>query len=294
MLSRVTFNSNFDQMVYQLQAVSSRYSRAMEVASSGKKIGAPSDGASAYSRILQKRDDLGRVENHQNAARRAAGELGRADSVLSTVYDELTRARELAVQGSSETYADEDLVALADEIAGIRDSVLQRSNERFEGRYLFAGQKTDGPAFGEDGVYLGDDGIRKVIVGDNYKLDVNIPGDEIFVADGGVDVFGTLDALESALRSADRDAVQGSLDALDQALTQVNDARVRLGARWNQASNLDFFYEEQKVAITDELSNIEDADATTAYTDLAHISTSMKATLQVASNLSRLSLLDYL
>ncbi|MFN3454905.1 MAG: flagellar hook-associated protein FlgL, partial [Pseudobdellovibrio sp.] len=50
----------------------------------------------------------------------------------------------------------------------------------------------------------------------------------------GVNIFSTISGLESALKTNDKTGVQASLDALDQALNQINLARAEIGGRINQ------------------------------------------------------------
>lgn len=110
----------------------------------------------------------------------------------------------------------------------------------------------------------------------------------------GVDIFQTITGLEAALRTNDKVSIQESLDALDQALNQVNLARAEVGGRTNQL-----------IATTDSIqrgivdnkaynSQVEDADAFQVMTEINKSNQTLEATLATSSKFLSQSLLDFL
>ena len=295
MIGRVSFNANYDMTVRRIQDVTSRYHQALNIATTGKKVNSPYDDPGGYGRILAARTTSQQYRDYKSGTGLALQEMQLADSVLATANERLSRARELAVMGASEGYNAEDRASMAVEIAAVRDDLLMVGNTQFNGRYIFAGHQYDQPAYDDNGAYQGDAGVREYVAGEGYTLEVNLTGDEILgTAGGGVDVFSLLDDLETALNTDDTAAVQATLTDLDAALKQVNDARAVYGTRINQATELQALYEDQTLAITEQLSQEEDIDAAAAYTDVARLSTAMQATLQVSASVTRLSLLDFI
>jgi flagellar hook-associated protein 3 FlgL len=110
----------------------------------------------------------------------------------------------------------------------------------------------------------------------------------------GVNVFQTVMGLEASLRSNDKMGIQNSLDALDQALNQVNLARAEVGGRANQlvATN-----ESIQKAIVDNKSYnsmIEDVDVFQVMTDITKQNQTLEATLATSGKVSSQTLLDFL
>lgn len=295
MVGRVSFNSNYDLVVRRIQDVSSRYQGALLKASTGKDVNAPSDDPGSYRRIETGRAQLQQFEDFQKGIGNALQEMYTADGVLGTVYDALNRARELAVAGATSGYDASNRATMAQEVGAIRSDVLLSSNATFGDRYLFAGALYDQPAYDNLGVYQGDATNRTYIAGLNYTLTTSTPGDQIFgTAAGGVDIFATLDALQTAMNANNQAGIQALLPDLDQALSQIASARGTYGARANQAEGLKSLYSGQKITATENVSQEEDADSAEVFTDVTRLQTAFQATLQVAASASKLSLLDYL
>lgn len=295
MVGRTSFNSNYDLMVRRIQDVSARYRGALSVASSGRQVNAPSDDPGSYRRIETGRSQIQQYSDYQKGIGNAVQEMGTADSVLSSAYDRLTRAREVAVAGSSTGYDAANRATMAEEVGAIRDDLLLIANTKVNDRYIFAGALYDQPAYDATGTYQGDATQRTYIAGLNYTVPTSIPGDQVFgTAAGGVDIFATLDALEVALNANNQAGVQNALTDLDQSLAQVAQARTTYGVRAAQAEELQHLYSEQATTATDRVSQEEDVDASKAFTDLARLQTAFQATLQVAASATKVSLLDYL
>jgi len=295
MTGRVTFNAKYALMTHNIENVSEQYQKALMVASSGKRINGPSDDPGAYRRILSGRTEQQRYEDYFKNLAAAVQELNQADSALGSATSSLSRARELAVSASGDTDSAESLEEMSVEVATLKEELVRIANSRSNSRYLFAGTASDASAYTDAGVYQGNDGVRQVIAGEDYTLDVSLTGDEIFgTASGGVDIFDALDRLEAAMKADDRPAIEALLTDLDAGLDQVIHSRTVYGARSNQATELRSFYEQQEVASIERVSLDEDADVASAYTDLARLNTTLQATLQVSATATRLSLLDYL
>lgn len=295
MVNRVTFNRGFDTTVRRIQDVSSQYQKALDIASSGKRVQGPSDDPGAYRRIESGRSLLQQFDDYRKGIGNAVQEMQTADGVLQTVYDRLSRARELAVQGASDTWQASDRASMAQEVHAVWDDVLLASNSVFNNRYIFAGMTYTTAAYSATGVYQGDANQRTYIAGLNYTLPVSMTGDEVFgTAAGGVDVFNVLTTLETAMNANSTTGIQATLDDLDSALAQIAQARTTYGVRAAQAEETQRLYTEQATNVTGRVSQEGDADAAASFTDVARLSTAFQATLQVSASASKLSLLDYI
>ncbi|RMG89970.1 MAG: flagellar hook-associated protein 3, partial [Candidatus Dadabacteria bacterium] len=107
------------------------------------------------------------------------------ESALGQVYDHLVRAKSIAVEGANTASAplSGSYAALADEIAGIREGLVQIAQGRHEDKYLFNGTAGEVAPFAEDAGdlrYQGNSERLRVNMGNGQTVAVNLPGDLAF------------------------------------------------------------------------------------------------------------------
>ncbi|MBO9665318.1 MAG: flagellar hook-associated protein FlgL [Bdellovibrio sp.] len=110
----------------------------------------------------------------------------------------------------------------------------------------------------------------------------------------GVNLFSTLRGLEVALRANDKEAVQETLDTLDQAISQVVLARSEVGSRIMAVNNTSDSLQKAIVDNKTTASQLEDADAFQVISDINKTDSTLKATLETSGKLIQPSLLDFL
>lgn len=110
----------------------------------------------------------------------------------------------------------------------------------------------------------------------------------------GINIFQTISGLETALRTDDKVGVQESLDALDQALNQVNLARAEVGGRINQLVATSDSIQRGIVDNKAYNSQIEDADVFQVMTELNRSNQTLQDTIATSQKMMTQSLLDFL
>src|SRR5580658_1551171 len=132
------------------------------------------------------------------------GQLQVADSALGSVVSELTQAVSLATSANNGTMSASDVKSIGSQISGILDEVQSLANTSYQGQYIFAGGQTSSAPFATSDVaspgvtnYEGDEGVNYLELPNGQKIQLNVPGDQIFLGSGnaGVSVFGALNAL---------------------------------------------------------------------------------------------------
>jgi flagellar hook-associated protein 3 FlgL len=205
------------------------------------------------------------------------------------------RLKELAVYQSSETANAQTRSAVAEEVSAIRGEIVRIANTQYKGSYIFSGYQTQTAPFDTTGTYYGDKGVIAVNVGDEVGVKVNLIGDELFKGDGGgVDIFLVADGLIQGLRSNDTEAIQGQIEPLDDALSQVLSFRAQVGAGLNRMETMGNIYADFKLNTQELLSNVEDVDVIEAMTRLASEEAAYKASLETAARIMSQSLLDFI
>ena len=111
----------------------------------------------------------------------------------------------------------------------------------------------------------------------------------------GVNVFevfkGFLSGLEGRGNSTQ---INGAIEGIDRAFSQVLATRANVGALQNAVENNQGLIDSQQVTNTVLKSNIVDADTTQVYSDLAINENTLNATLEANKKLLTPSLLDFL
>jgi flagellar hook-associated protein 3 FlgL len=280
------------QSAARLASVRARLDRASSVAISGTDLQRPSDAAGLWSNLHGLAAGIGDQQTWVENAGRARQVLDTADAALGSVTDLVNRARERAVQLSSDTYSDDERSAAAIEIRSLREDLLGLANTKLAGRSVFAGDAFDGAAFDATGAYVGAAATSATLVGDQQAVETTFDGSSVF--QGGVDVFQVLTDLEAALVANDPDAVAATLDPLEAARAQVVAARQEVGYRGMRVDDAVAVATNLALLLEGRLTDSTSVDPTEALTQLAQLQVSYQSALQVTAAGSSTKLFDFL
>lgn len=290
---------NRADLLYSLAETQRQQDKAMEQISSGRRISVPSDDPAAMAALIRNRSQARANDEFSHSLTTIKSVLQTADSTLSSAVTALQRAITLGVQGATGTQSQADRDAIASEVAGIRDNILNLANSSFNGKYLFSGTKTDTAPFTADssapsGVrYQGNSSTVDVSVGENRTMPMNVPGDQVFMSPDG-NVFQAIRDMLSALKAGDSTGVSNATAALRAGFDQLSSQRVFVGNALSQIENSETFLSSEKLNLSDQENQIAGADLAEDISSLLNIQTVRNATLSAAGQVSRLSLLDYL
>lgn len=106
--------------------------------------------------------------------------------------------------------------------------------------------------------------------------------------------FNTLIRLREAIIAADYPAIGREINTIDDDLDRVNFARSELGARLQSLQTLEYRHQDEEVALRGALAEEIDVDLTEAISEFTARQYALQASLQVASNMLQLSLLDFI
>lgn len=149
MAVRVSQQMMFTNFVNNMNSSLTSLMDLNEQASSQKKVNKPSDAPVAASQILQYRTQISSLGQYSRNADIAKGWLNQADSTLLEVNTVLTRIRGLAEQASNGTMSKSNRDQVSYEVRELFEQLIVLSNTEYEGEHIFAGHKTEAPAFRE-------------------------------------------------------------------------------------------------------------------------------------------------
>ncbi len=107
-------------------------------------------------------------------------------------------------------------------------------------------------------------------------------------------VFTTLIRMRDALKAGDEIALGNEMGRLDRDLNRVNFGRAEIGARVQNLNTIKDRLADEKVDLQSALSTEIDVDFAEAVSDFVQKQASLEASLQVASSLLSLSILDFI
>lgn len=101
-------------------------------------------------------------------------------------------------------------------------------------------------------------------------------------------------ALQRALETGDNQALNRLMPAIDAEVIRVNSVRGEVGARQQLLDTVTAQLQDREITNTESLSKVADVDLAQAISELLQQQQTLQATLQVASIVNQLSLLDFL
>ena len=118
--------------------------------STQKKINRPSDDPAGAGRVISYRAELNTLVRYKSNVDQATGWLSTIDSTLSGdggVQSILTSLQGLELQGATGTVTTENRQQIASSLRGFMDQLINLANAKYNGYHVFAGHKTDQPAY---------------------------------------------------------------------------------------------------------------------------------------------------
>ena len=231
------------------------------------------------------------------------GQMQVADSALGSVVSQLTQALSLAISANNGTMNGNNLKSIASQLTGILNEVEALANTSYQGQYVFAGGQTGTVPFSTSNAtspavtsYSGDGNINYLHTPNGQKIQLNVPGDQIFDGAGANGVFKTLNNLIADYASGTINMAQATADteALNTALNYVSQQRVTID---NSITQLDAAAEavtNGKTQLMVAQTNLMQADIADVATRLSLTKTQQTALESVISQLGSGSLFDRL
>jgi flagellar hook-associated protein 3 FlgL len=226
------------------------------------------------------------------------GQLQVADSALGSVVSELTQAVSLATSANNGTMSASDVKSIGSQIAGILDEVQSLANTSYQGQYIFAGGQTGTAPFSTSTAsspavttYSGDEDVNDLELPNGQKIQLNIPGDQIFLGSGTNSVFGALNALVADYSSGTVNTAQAVSDteALGTALNYVSQQRVTVDNSMTQLNAASSAVTNEKTQLTTAQTDLMQADIPTVSTQLSLAETQQTALEDVIAQLESTS-----
>ncbi|MEW5946996.1 MAG: flagellar hook-associated protein FlgL [bacterium] len=148
LVSRVTQKMMTDTFIADIQRSLRSLNELQRQISTGKRVRFPSDDPIDADRILDYRQTVAQVQQYSRNVDDMDSLASNVDGVLDTITSLLFRARDLAVRASSDApMAQRDRDAIAEELDQILHELVFQANQKFDGKFIFSGNKTENTPF---------------------------------------------------------------------------------------------------------------------------------------------------
>jgi flagellar hook-associated protein 3 FlgL len=227
-----------------------------------------------------------------------SGQLQVADSALGGVVTQLTQAISLATGADNGTLNAADIRSVGSQISGILDEVQSLANTSYQGQYIFAGGQTSTTPFttstnGTPNVttYNGDQNVNYLSTPNGQKIQLNVPGSQIFLGAGSNSVFAALNSLVADYSSGTVNTTQAISDtqALSTALGYVSQNRVTIDNSITQLTAASDAVTSSQTQLTGAQTNLMQADVAEVSTQLSLSETQQTALEDVIAQLDQSS-----
>lgn len=296
---RVSSNTVSDGIVRQIQQLSSQQAKLQNQVGTGLRISQPEDDPAAVGRVLNLQSERRQLTQFGNNAARALEVAQASASGMQGIKKISDRAGELATLGTGAVGASA-MSGYGAEAGQLLEQALQVANTRFNGDYIYAGSKVDAPPFvatrDASGAitsvaYAGDAAQPTIPISEASSISPTTDG----TTNAGIAAFlNHLVSLRDALNTGSVSGVAAaqatlatSEDVLVDTIADNGGVQTRIEASQSQQS-------DRMTSLDSLISSETDADLPSTIVKLSQTQTAYQAALQSASNIMRLSLLDYL
>lgn len=287
----LSYLGSLDKNELQMQQTQSQIS-------SGTRVQQPSDDPTVVSEILQLQTRIGQNKQVQTNLGSVSTELSSADSALQTAVSALESIISLGSQGANSSTTGDQRTALAQQVSGLLQTLVDTSRAQVNGRYIFSGDQDTQPAYETDSTQP--EGVKQLVTASATRQIVDASGTSISVgrtaqeifdaknsdgtpADGNV--FNAVNSLLTSLQNNDQTGITDSINLLHSADTYLNDQLAFYGTVENRVTSATDLAQKFQTQEESDLSQVRDADIPTLAASLTQEQVQQQASLSVESTL---------
>lgn len=286
-------------LVSSLDASSASEERLTEQLASGSQVNVLSDNPVAAGENVLLSAQIWSDDSFSETASSTTSMLHVSDSTLGSVVSQLTSAISLATEANNGTLNASNIQSISNQLAGIRDEVVSLANTTYLGQYVFSGSQGGTAPYALDtstspatATYQGDTDVDWLQTPNGQKIQLNVPGSQIFSASGS-NVLETLNALVADFSSGTPSSTAvADTESLGAALNYVSQQRVIIDNSISRLSAAQDYTQTESTQLTSVRTNLLQADVGQVATQLSTAETQQSALSQVIATLGKQSLFN--
>ncbi|CDL85314.1 flagellar hook-associated protein FlgL [Xenorhabdus szentirmaii] len=316
---RVSTNQLYTQKMDGIFNSQSKWMRSGEELSTGRRVINPSDDPLAASQNILVSQSESKNQQFMTARIFAKNGMLTQLDITKSVVTVATSIFETLVAAADE-HSDQDRQTYAEQLKGLKEQLMNLGNKTDgNGRYVFAGYKTDKPPFvaDENGKvsYVGGSERITQKVDDNRTMIIAHTGHEVFLSqpsnpiqepnggDSASDVFAVIDmaikALDVPYSIASKEQKSEAEEWMNQAnrgirncLNNFSSVEAVLGLQLQELDQLDALGSERSISNKMRSSELVEADWTATISDYYQQQASLQASFKAFADLKGMSLFE--
>jgi flagellar hook-associated protein 3 FlgL len=195
---KVTDNSTYRLMQTNLDRITNDLLVLRNQGATGLKLNKSSDDPGAIRPVLTTRTQLQQNARYLETMGQAGDKMAATDGHLAHVENILVRIKEIAINSNNSALSQSDLDTLADEVAELKNELLDAANAVVDGKYIFGGYKENTVPFTKNDsydpalynvndvttwpyIYNGDNNPTKLEITPGEFIATNLTGNELFM-----------------------------------------------------------------------------------------------------------------
>jgi flagellar hook-associated protein 3 FlgL len=294
-------NGPSEQFLSDLDRIQSAMNTVQRQVSSGLRVGLASDDPSAVPSILKTQSEIAQNTQAQTNLNQVKTELLTGDSSLQQAVALVEKAITLASQAGGGTSNDTENAALAAQVQGIQQQLVNLSNTSVSGRYIFSGDSDQQAAYALDSTQP--NGVQQLAPASSTLVITDTNGNtlwkpmtaqDIFDSQSGGNVFAAVNSLLTALQNNDSSAAVGTMDSLKAADDRLNLQLGLIGIAETRVADATTAAAQSVTTEQQNLSGLRDADTAGDAIQLTQLNTQQQAALSARAKMSQYNLFDFL
>lgn len=287
-----------------------------EQMSTGKRVNRPSDDPIAASQAVVVSQAQAQNSQYELARTFATQKVSLEENILGQVTTAIQGVQEKLVNAGNGTLSNDDRASLATDLQGLRDQLLNLANSTDgNGRYIFAGYKTESAPFvegasgvtyagGEEAITQTVDTARSMIIGHTGKqVFQTVTSNAVKEPDDSVqsDMFATLDKAIAALKTPIEDGDDTAHEAFTAAIDSANrgmrnsynnvlTVRAELGTQLSELTALDASGDDRTLTLTQQMSDLVNVDYNAVISSYTMQQAALQASYKTFSDMQGMSL----
>lgn len=299
---RVSTLTRHDTSINRIRDTNSRIAELSYQITSGFKGNRFEDYANESNQMLNLKDFTRSSNIYVDNIKTMTTRLEATEEALESMQNLALEAASLRTLANSET-SPEARASMAPKAQGIAESFYNIFNSKFEGRYIFSGQRSEEPpttvtATANPAValpapttyYTGDTAKNQSIISPGTTETYGVTGDHPAFAS----FKAGIEALWFGLENDSDVDIQGAITLLEEAENQLNNLSGEVGGQINGLRLTQDRHQNAVLFTQERVDDLEKVDVSEALTEFEQVKTQLEASMLVITQTNQLSLLDFI
>ncbi|WP_248624027.1 flagellin [Enterococcus cecorum] len=300
---RIATNNSYTDFLKNMVTTETKLHYTMGQLSSFKEVSKSSEDPLLVSKIMNLNVAIDRNETQNLEIKDAISWSNTQDGILASVSDSMLRIKTLIQSSANTTSAAAEMEANKNEIQQNIEAIVEALNTNFDGRYLFAGDKTTEPPFsvvknaqGETyGIaYNGSNVNLPREISDGVTVNLVTDGNQLMGKNGAENLNDFFNQVIDSFDNSNRDAMANELlGKADNFRDNFVNVRTKVGSIYNRLKSAQDRNETEKLNLKESLSNRQDVDVAEKYMQFQNEMLAYNATMSMGAKIMQTSILDY-